>query len=968
MANIDVKFNVQIGDSIERINSLTRSLNAQRDKINETRDKIRSYTSELNQLRLDRVGYMMDNNTAALKRNSQQMLEARRNIMAEKNSMDLLRSSLEKTISSRNKESQALREARQEKQKAIEQNKQLGRSLFGNIPILNQLWSRFSYIFGVYGMIRLIGNVVKTIRDFELGMAKVQAITGSTKEELKGLSDAAILLSQQGIFSAKEVTGLYLELAKLGFSIKEIESASEGIVNLATATGESLANSAQLTASVIRAFGMDASETTKIVNVMAKSFTTSALNLERFRESIKYVAPVADKLGFTFANVSAMMAVLADAQIYGSLAGTGLRNIMAALADSTSDFQKALGGNIITFEDFISGLKSAQERGIDLDEIFRVIEKRASTATAVLIENAEKIMVLSEAYENASGAVDEMANVQMDTLSYQLKRLNNNWQAWILSLQRDGGVLQDTVSVLSDLLRLMSLLNKDLRAASGKQMSTSGIRDAWQSRVDSAINSKDLDRIKKLDDEFIAELDRLNEAIGKDTQKFKLAIGEKKEFYRTFVESQIADQNVLLDEYKRFQALRARLNKEEVDDIKSLDDAYHAMMVQKIKYYHADFEELRLLENELNRYNLLKIDMIEGERERNLRLEEERYRHLGVMRDIMRDEENYWAELLDRTERSIREFGIKIIEASERRMEEMRKREQELRKALSKYFELEDEEYVDDIPFDTAAIVSGTEGTQWISDLLSGMRLFGDAFSDVADAVVDAIDRIVDRYDTMISETQRALDAELRLMEMGYANNVDAKRAELEQMKALRAEALEDQRKAVRQQQLLESISQGVNIASAASSLIKNAFGATGPLALLVAPGLLAALFALWRQARVTAIQSAYPEFGEGGWIDGKPHSRGGVHIVGEGDEFVVQKKYAVQNAGLLEAINDGKFSVNNLNHLAIAASVNLDESRHLRNMDKTLSRMSRGGVMVQFGNGYVVEKSGIRTRKIHAV
>jgi hypothetical protein len=51
------------------------------------------------------------------------------------------------------------------------------------------------------------------------------------------------------------------------------------------------------------------------------------------------------------------------------------------------------------------------------------------------------------------------------------------------------------------------------------------------------------------------------------------------------------------------------------------------------------------------------------------------------------------------------------------------------------------------------------------------------------------------------------------------------------------------------------------------------------------------------------------PSFGRGGWIDGEPHTRGGVDINAEGGEFVTRKSQAGTFRRELEAMNTSRAS-----------------------------------------------------------
>ena len=179
-------------------------------------------------------------------------------------------------------------------------------------------------------------------KGFEQEMSKVQAVSGATAEEFAALSQNAKDLGASTMFSAREVATLQTEFAKLGFSAKEITKVTGATLALAQASGTDLARAAEVAGSTLRAFGMDASQTNVVTDVMAKSFSTSALDMETFAESMKYVAPVAKSAGMSIEETSAMLAIMADAGIKGSQAGTSLRRIISEIGATGKPTAEAL--------------------------------------------------------------------------------------------------------------------------------------------------------------------------------------------------------------------------------------------------------------------------------------------------------------------------------------------------------------------------------------------------------------------------------------------------------------------------------------------------------------------------------------------------------------------------------------------------------------------------------------------------
>ena len=233
-------------------------------------------------------------------------------------------------------------------------------------------------------------------KSFEAEMSKVKAVSGATAEEFKMLSDNAKSLGASTMFTAREVAGLQTEFAKLGFTASEITKVTQATLNLAQASGSDLARAAEVAGSTLRAFGLDASQTGMLTDVMAKSFTSSAMDMETFAESMKFVAPVAKAAGMSVQETSAMLAVLANAGIKGSQAGTALRRIISEIGATGKTTGEAL--------------KDLASKGLDLADAKDEVGRSAQSALLVLAGGVDQIAPLTEAFKNSAGAAAELAD------------------------------------------------------------------------------------------------------------------------------------------------------------------------------------------------------------------------------------------------------------------------------------------------------------------------------------------------------------------------------------------------------------------------------------------------------------------------------------------------------------------------------------------------------------------------------
>ena len=290
------------------------------------------------------------------------------------------------------------------------------------------------------------GLAVKTFADFEQEMAKVAAVSGATGAEFKKLEKLATDLGASTRFTASEVAALQLNYSKLGFVPAQIEKITKPTLDLALATGEDLAQSAEVAGGTLRAFGMTADQMPRLVDLMAKSFSSSALNLEKFRDSMKSAAPVANAVGATVEDTTAIMSTLVDANIDASTAGTSLRNIFLELS--------AKG---LTWNQAMKKIKGSTDKAKTANELFG---KRAVAAALVIANNTEKLDKLKKEYKNAGGSAKKMAGIMDNTLQGALLKVQSALEGAAIELGNTlAPVIKKVGEFIADLANKFSNLS-----------------------------------------------------------------------------------------------------------------------------------------------------------------------------------------------------------------------------------------------------------------------------------------------------------------------------------------------------------------------------------------------------------------------------------------------------------------------------------------------------------------------------
>lgn len=224
---------------------------------------------------------------------------------------------------------------------------------------------------------------VKTAADFEAGMSKVASISGDTGNATKSmitlademglsyqksadgsvkamdiLSAKALQMGAKTKFSATEAADAFSYMAMAGWETQQMMEGIEGIMYLAGATGEDLAQTSDIVTDALTAFGMQANETNRFVDVLAKTANKSNTNVSLMGETFKYVAPVAGALKFNVEDTAVAIGLMANSGIKASNAGTALRSLFTNLAKPTEQIQTAMDKLGISLTDSSGKMKS----------------------------------------------------------------------------------------------------------------------------------------------------------------------------------------------------------------------------------------------------------------------------------------------------------------------------------------------------------------------------------------------------------------------------------------------------------------------------------------------------------------------------------------------------------------------------------------------------------------------------------
>lgn len=310
------------------------------------------------------------------------------------------------------------------------------------------------------------------IKEYETALADLAAVLGLSGDELKKFEEAALSLQVIEVGGQKIInTGkdLFEAFKLVGSAIPELLKSDEALKSVAKsaivlqeAAGGTLAENVDATTGVMQQFNLAASESDRIINLLAAGSKEGAAEIDDIKSSIKEFGAVADLSNVSVEQSVALVEILATKSIKGSEAGTKLRNVLLKISQGellpkkAQDQLEKAGVNMAVLSDktvdFSVKLKELQKLSGNVDAIGAVFNPENVDAAATLIESGglfdqltKKITGTSEAYTQAA--------VRADTLEQKQKNLS---AAFTNFLTKEGGsgteILKDAYEALADAL------------------------------------------------------------------------------------------------------------------------------------------------------------------------------------------------------------------------------------------------------------------------------------------------------------------------------------------------------------------------------------------------------------------------------------------------------------------------------------------------------------------------------------
>ena len=223
--------------------------------------------------------------------------------------------------------------------------------------------------------------------------------------------------------------------------------------------------------------------------------------------------------------------------------------------------------------------------------------------------------------------------------------------------------------------------------------------------------------------------------------------------------------------------------------------------------------------------------------------------------------------------------------------------------------------------------------------ILKNIRIIAKSITEIFNEVNEAAQKnnkkVIENLQEVIDETEKKIETETELQQMGLANNLQGEQDYLAQQMALREEAFERQKQLELQKLAIDSISQLSNLITASTGIWNSTSKLPQPAGAILAIATIGAMFGSFAVSKAKAAQlvKSQESFEEGGVVQGKRHTQGGEkfyssdgnHMVEiEQGEYVTNRESTSKYMDLLHAINNDEIGSHNIHKLLEGTGVTL--------------------------------------------
>lgn len=325
--------------------------------------------------------------------------------------------------------------------------------LVAPITSLNNMLMGLGYYVGLYGLVRVLQNAIKTFAAFEQAQVDLSVVLQDNSIPLmaKLTTQARTLAVTYGEL-APNILKVQTALAKMGFGGEQIFNMTPAIIAGARAFQASPERVSEVAAGILLSYEKDSSQTKDVINKLAYAANLTAADFESFATQLPIVNRVAKLSGQSYEQVLAYLGTLRNVQIHTATGATSLKNILIDAGKRGMDFETAI--------------KKVANSNNAVIYAYNKFGKRSVVSAVEFAHQLESIKVLVDKIKNApENYVEDLARKQLQTFNGSVKLMRSAWEEFILSIESGKGPIATSLKNIVQTATAMLLMMADTAAA-----------------------------------------------------------------------------------------------------------------------------------------------------------------------------------------------------------------------------------------------------------------------------------------------------------------------------------------------------------------------------------------------------------------------------------------------------------------------------------------------------------------------
>lgn len=332
---------------------------------------------------------------------------------------------------------------------------------------------------GVAAVVAVSAKAISSIENFNTSLLDLSALTGVTGKELESVGDIARDMSVKFGTSSSDIIASMKNIGsqapQLLSDMGALSSVTESAMVLSKAAGMSVEDTAKAITTIMNQMGVDASQTSEIINSMAAGSKYGAADVQYLTTAFEKCGTQAKGAGMSFQQVIAAVETIAPKFSSADGAGQALNGVLRNLqTQANSQFNPAIVG-------ISKALENLGNANLSLVEKQKLVGAEGLTVLNTMLENRQAFEDMTTQVSGTNVAYEQMATKEQ-TLSEMSKKLSSNVEDLFIEIGKSApiqalikligiaiGSINSFISFIKDCIKIINKLWEKFSETAGVQ-------------------------------------------------------------------------------------------------------------------------------------------------------------------------------------------------------------------------------------------------------------------------------------------------------------------------------------------------------------------------------------------------------------------------------------------------------------------------------------------------------------------